>query len=558
MATLPVRTLGQIGLVADTSPYDLPLNAFSKAINVLFDEGRVQRCPVFKPLYSAFRSSMPYSDYVTAPNESPTATFENTVGGITSAQRFLGSYSTADAESVLVADCDGEVREYLNGVLKIVSGYPAVVVNSDAPWSHAQAAGVSVLARRGMRPYARNLATEATYGELRGDWNATHSCAVIRSYNDFLLALNVTKGSQRFPTMVKWCHPLQYSPDLNTGIVWATDDPTKLSGENPIGEMKTPIRDGVALGRSFIIYSQDQVWAMDFTGGTDVFNFRKIFSTGGIIGTNCALEVEAKHFVFGEDDLYTHDGMSIRSVADEKVRKKVFKDMDRNKRDSFFVHHDSTLNLIYFCYVTKDTDASYPGTAYCNMAAVFNYRNSTWSFMDLPNICGAAETNISLEQAGFPSASSTLTPRVSVMLGVTDSANSLTESRVYAVDLPDVGIVKIAPHPETIKRALVERTGIEFDKEANFEIRSYKTIKAIVPQVLFAGSTGKLEFTLGASDFIDGPVYWQEPQTFDHTNQYKVDTRASGRYLAVRATSGTADFFRWLGYDIETIKTAKR
>ena len=558
MNTLPVRTLGAIGVIADTTPYDLPLNAFSKAINVLFDEGRVQRSPVFKSLYSAFRSSKSFEEFPDAPDESPTATFENTLGGLTSAQRFIGSYSTSVAESVLVCDKDGGVREYLNGELKIVSPFSETPVDNDAPWTHAQAAGVSVLARKGMRPYARNLATETAYGELRGDWNPKHSCAVMRSYNDFLIALNVTKDGVEFPTMVKWCHPLQYSPNMNLGIVWATDDPTKLSGENPLGEMKTHIRDGLSLARSFVIYSQDQVWSMDFTGGTDVFNFRKIFSTGGIIATNCVAEVESIHYVFGEDDLYTHDGMSMRPLADEKVRKKVYRDMDRNKRDSFFVHHDSTTNLIYFCYVSNDPDASYPGTAYCNMAAVFNYRNSTWSFMDLPNVCGGAETNLGLGQAGFPNGSTTLTPRVSCMLGITDLPNGLSESRVYAVDTPDVGMVQLPAHPETVKPVLLERIGIEFDKEANFELRSYKTIRAILPQVLFPGATGELEFTLGASDFIDGPVYWQEPQPFDHKTQYKVDSRAAGRYLSIRCKSYTADFFRWMGYDIETIRTAKR
>lgn len=557
MATLPVRTLGATGVVSDTSPYGLPLNAFSKAKNVIFDEGRVQRAPVFKTLYSAFRSSLSF-DAVTGSNAAATGTFENTLGGISSAQRFIGSYSTATAESVLVCDQNGTVREYLNGDLRMVSAFPLVPVDNKAPWTHTQAAGVSVLARKGMRPYARNLATDAAYSELRGDWNAKDSCALVRTYNDFLIALNVTKDTKEYPTMVKWCHPLQYSPNLDTGITWAIGDPTKLSGENPIGEMKTPIREGLPLGRSFVIYSQDQVWTMDYTGAAEVFNFRKVFSTGGIIGTNCAVEVEAKHYVFGEDDLYVHDGMSIRSMADEKVRKKVFTDMDRNKRDSFFVHHDSTKNLIYFCYVSKETDAAYPGTTYCNMAAVLNYRNSTWSFMDLPNLCGAAETNISLAQAGFPAGSATLTPRVSVMLGVTDLTNKLTESRVYAVDTPDVGLVNLAPHPETIKPVLLERVGIELDKEANFELRSYKTIKAILPQVLFSGATGRLKFTLGASDYIDGPVHWQDEQTFDHTCDYKVDSRAAGRYLAIRATSDTADYFRWLGYDVDTIRTARR
>lgn len=557
MATLlPIRSLGAVGVVCDTSPYDLPLNAFSKAVNVLFDEGRVQRAPVFKPLYAAFRSPKTFAE-MTEGADTSTATFENALGGIAAPQRFIGSYSTAKAESVLVADVDGTVREYLNGKLSIVSPFSSSPVNNTNPWTHAQAAGVSVLARKGMRPYARNLATETAYGELRGDWNPKHSCAVMRSYNDFLIALNITKDTQEFPTMVKWCHPLQYSPNMNTGIVWAIDDPTKLSGENPIGEMRTPLRDGLPLGRSFVLYSQDQVWTMDYTGASNVFNFRKVFSSGGIIATNCVVEVEAKHFVFGEDDLYMHDGMSIRSIADEKVRNYVFGNMNRDKRDSFFVHHDSNLNLIYFGYVSKEAGMAFPNTDYCNTAAVYNYRNNTWTFMDMPNVCGGAETSIDLDQAGFTPGSTTLTPRVSVMLGATALAVGLSESRVYAVDIPDKGVLKIAAHPETVKPVILERVGIDLDKEANFELRSYKIIKAIMPQVVYA-SPGRLSFQVGASDFIDGTVNWQEPIEFDHTQDYKVDTRAAGRYLCLRVTTDSPGLFKWVGFDIETVRTAKR
>lgn len=553
MPSLPVRSLGAIGVIADTSPYSLPLNAFSKGVNVVFDEGRVQRSPVFKTLYSAIRSAISFDSSAGSFNASP-GTFENAVGGLSAAQRFIGSYATPKTEAILVCDVDGTVREYINGNLSIVS--TSTGATNNAPWTHTQAAGLSMLARKGMVPLIRNLATEGSYMPLRGDWNATHTCAVMRTYNDFLIALNVTKGTTEFPTMVKWCHPLQYSPSTATGIVWAIDDPTKLSGENPIGEMKTPLRDGVSLGRSFILYSQDQVWTMDYTGSGEVFNFRKLFSHGGIIGTSCAVEVESKHFVFGEDDIYAHDGMSIRSISDERIRKLVYRTMDRSKRDSFFVHHDSALNLVYFCYVSKDAVA-YPGTAYCNQAAVYNYRNDTWTFMDLPNICGGAETTISLQQAGFTAGSTSATPRVSVMLGVTDLTNSLTESRVYALDTPVTGVVSLPVHPETVKQSLIERVGIDLDKEAQFSLRAYKMIQAILPQVTSTG-LDRLVFQIGASDFIDSEVNWQEPQEFNHTNDYKVDTRASGRYLAIRVTTKTTDLFKWMGYDVETMKVARR
>jgi hypothetical protein len=48
MAILPIRELGNTGVITDVSPYNIPLNAYSTAINVRFDEGKVSRAPIFR------------------------------------------------------------------------------------------------------------------------------------------------------------------------------------------------------------------------------------------------------------------------------------------------------------------------------------------------------------------------------------------------------------------------------------------------------------------------------------------------------------------------------
>ena len=48
MPILPVRDLGSAGVITDTAPYNIPINAFSTGINVRFDEGKVRRAPIFR------------------------------------------------------------------------------------------------------------------------------------------------------------------------------------------------------------------------------------------------------------------------------------------------------------------------------------------------------------------------------------------------------------------------------------------------------------------------------------------------------------------------------
>lgn len=559
MPTLPIRELGSVGVITDASPYSIPITAVSKAVNVLFDENRVQRAPVFKTLYEAVRSIATWDEFSAVSFDASTGTFENIQGELSKEQRFISSYATSEREAVLVCDVDGIVREYPDGAVANVSPADTTAyVENDNPWTHCQVAGLSVLTRKGMVPYVRNLTTEPVYNFMRNDWNPNHTAAVGRAFGDFIILMNIQKTADEFPTMVKWCHPLQYSPNPASGISWDPASTTLLSGENTLSEMKNPIRDGLALQNSFIIYSQDQVWNMDFTRDNSVFAFRRLFPTGGILATNCVAEAEGMHYVFGEDDLYAHDGVQKMSIGDERVRRHVYQTMDRDKKDSFYVHHDSSLNLIYYCYVSKENDLAFKGSRYCNKAAVFNYRNKTWSFMDLPNTVGAAETNLSLNQAGYSPGSIAQTPKVSVMLSVTDPLIGLTESRVLALDNPDVGAVQRPAHPETIKRAFVERTGIDMFKEAGMSIRAYKIINNIIPQLDYFHPTGRVFFQIGASERVDGEVYWQEPVEFDHTTEVKVDSRASGRYLAFRVYCDRPAFFRLGGMDVNVTELGKR
>lgn len=555
MALLPVRNLGKLGITPDPDPHSLPLNGFSKGTNVIFDEGKVLRAPVFKTLYTDIRDNVTI-DSLVGSADSQTGTVEQLLGSLSSSQRFLCSYSTPDKEVVVVCDTTGVVREYPDGSHAQVTPSGPMVSNSN-PWTHCQSAGVSVLSRRGMVPAVRNLQTEFIYGPMRNNWDSTHTCAITRAFGDFLISLDVTKGTQNYPTMAKWCHPLQYSPNIDTGIDWDPTLTTNLAGENTFGQLTTPIRDGLTLNNMFVIYSKDQVWSMERTSSTEVFNYRRLFPTGGVVNVNCVTEVEGKHYVFGENDIYVHDGVTQKPLSDERVRKFIYSNLDRTKKSVCFTQHDSALNLIYFCYTTKEADAAYTATPYCNKAAVYNYRNDTWSFMDMPNVVGGTDVDISLAVAGYTPPSGEETPKVTLFLSTLTSG--LTASRVYALDTPDEGVVLLTPHPETLKPSTLERTGISLDSEAQFELGSRKLLQGVRPMVSFAsGSTDTLTFQLGGSEQIKSAVNYEATVSFDHVNDYKVDSRATGRYLAMKITVTTANLFRFSGYDLDVLKVAGR
>lgn len=570
MATLPLRDLGGVGVVSDANPYDLPSNAFSDGNNVIFDEGRISRAPVFKQLYPAIKSMKSWDDFGATTWESGTTTFESAEGANTTASRFVGSYADpASGETVFVCDNTGVVRAYPNGLLQDVTPGSTLVTN-EQPWASTLVSGISVLSRKDTRPYVRNLKTDTNYGHFNtAQWAADTTCAVLRSYNDFLIALNVTKGATNYPTMVKWSNPVEYSAAVST-IVWDPSNPANVAGENILGELRNPIIDGLTLGNQFIIYSSDQVWLMEYTGSSLVYNFRRLFPTGGIINVNCVVEVEGKHFVFGQDDIYVHDGSTKKSIADGRVRRKIYKNLDQNKKSRFFVLHDSVANLIYFNFYTRQNEANFKDTAFCNRAAVYNYRSDTWSFMDLPNVVGGAEAQVALNKVQFPDVNDsyenyntdyvsfeTNTPKIPIMLGITDTNNGLTESRVYAIDLPTVGAVNLPAALETFKQAYVAREGLDLD-EVKAGLRGYKLIQSVVPQAEFEVTDGTFNWKLGATDLPGGAIVYSTNYDYSPDTEYKIDTKVAGRYLAYRISTDDIENFRISGFDADVVILSKR
>ena len=568
MATRPLRGLGSVGVITDANPYDLPPNALSDCNNVVFDEGRIQRAPIFKSLFNAIRSSLSYDDSVGS-YDSQTNSYESAEGAPTSDVRFVASFQDpSTGETVIVCDNDGTVRAYPNGILSFVTPSGTLITN-DEPWTHTQVGGISILARRAMHPYVRNIISDTEYSLMSGDWGVADSASVARSFLDFIIVLNVTKSGVEYPTMVKWSNPIQYGIPVNT-INWDPGNTNFVSGENVLAEIKTPLRDGGVLGNSFIIYAQDQVWSMDYTGDANVFNFRRLFPTGGIINTNCFAEVEGKHFVFGENDIYVHDGNSKKSIADKVVRRKIYSTINREKQKSFYTLHDSVSNLIYFCYQSSVDEVGFTNTDFCNRAAVYNYNENTWSFMDLPNTVGGAEANITLVSSVYSDMNISYslfntnyvsfegsTDKLSIMLGVTDTANNLSESRVYAVDLPTNGITNLPVNLETLRPAFAERKGIDLD-DAGAAIRNYKIITAILPQAFVGNTSDYITVKAGASDLPVNNVTWYSENAFYPDVDYKIDMKVAGRYLAYRFEFDGPENLSVSGFDVELREISRR
>ena len=92
---------------------------------------------------------------------------------------------------------------------------------------------------------------------------------------------------------------------------------------------------------------------MEFVGGTFLFNFRKLFGDEGVINANCVVEVDGRHYVFGQNEIYVTDGTSRKSISDERVRQFVYGGMNKKNADRFFVHEKPVSVLLIHAAIDK-------------------------------------------------------------------------------------------------------------------------------------------------------------------------------------------------------------
>lgn len=546
MPNFPVRNLGGAGIISDIHPYDLPPNVFSAGVNVRFENGTVSRGPVMRDVFDI-------------------TTYDNT---IVPAYIFTIGAQSGSPESVVVVDTDySTVTSIIGDTFTDVT--PSVVVTgaTGQPFTHAFLGGVAYLNRGNNLPKMKRAA-DADFVDLT-NWNPLWKCNVLRAYKDFLIALNVTKSAVNNPQMVKWSDIALFGDEPPS---WDETDPTTSAGENVLNEMRGEIIDGHVLRDTFMLYGENEVWAMNYIGGDFIFDFRKRFDDVGVISTNCVVEVDGRHYVFDRNDILVHDGTTKQSIVHGKNKDFIFNGLIRDLQNLCFVTHNPRLNEILFCYPSQDRLVGFENPSDgCNRAAAYNYRRDSWTFYDLPNATGAtyailangltydsAEAATPYNQMGGTYAGDgNQIEKHQLFTSVASTPQGITKNRVVGADLVEGGRLNTTVITELLKDAFAERIGIDLD-ESGLSISSYKSLLKIYPQIAVSSGDGGVTFQFGANDVTAVSPAWDTPQPFDPETEYQLNVRRAGRYLAHRITHTGLSDFSYSGFDARLTTRGQR
>ena len=438
MPIVPIKDVGQIGIIEDIPPYSLPPNAWSGGNNVRFLDNGVSKCAgyeevmatcPFAPLYIHPYLSAGGTYYWLAYGAADIAVWDGsswtdvtrqsvlTLDGLVSGSAATITVDTGAALTALdatgtlvVGDEDtgsSDVYEALiysgrntgTGVITLTgttaNGHPdgAVVTPSGNTtttdndygatadtykWTSTNLNGL-VVATNGydtpqMWPLSGGIPALGSAFMELRNWPSGTTCQVIRSFRTFLVGLNWDRTNPE-PRLVKWSTEASYGSPPST---WSSSDNTLDAGEYELADTEGDIIDGLPFGDSFLIYKNDSIYIMNYVGTPYIFSFKLLSPTIGCLAKNCVAEFEGGHFFIGQADFYLCNGQQVTPLLPDRLRRTVFDELNADYYKKCFVAPDYVRNEMMACYPAGVSTVA-------NKAIIWNWKSNTFSIRDLPD-----------------------------------------------------------------------------------------------------------------------------------------------------------------------------
>ncbi len=502
---------GDLGVSRDAFAPELPNNAWSDARNVRFREGYAEKMR---------GHSAPFG----TPSVKPFHVQPLTTG----AGRY---WLYAGLHELYYVDTFNQH----NKITRAAGTYSAT---EDMRWNGGTFAGIAILNNGVDVPQywaGSGLAQNLTA------WPATYRAKVIRPFRQFLLALNVTKGSTNYPHLVAWSHSASDPGSLPTS--WDITDPTLDAGEYDLADDQTVIVDGLALGDSFIVYKESAYYLVRPVGPPRIFEFYKLADNAGALGPNCVATFPGGHVVLGQGDIWVHSGGPPRSILDRVMRRWLFGQLDADTFVRSFIASNPLQNEVWCCFPVVG------GTA-ATLALIWNWKDNTFTVRELP---GVAHADFGVVDSIAADAIDSQTAFIDDETRIFDAAPDVTKSAVrLMMASPTDTQFYLADQSKTFNgtamTAYVRREGLGFGAP-----KRTKMLKSVVP-VIEAPVGTQVEIRTGATMDPTVPTTWNAYQTFTVGTDIELHQFAHGRYLAVefRSTSVTAEWrLKRYGLDVD-------
>jgi len=616
MALVPVDNVGQYGIVKDQNPWQLPPNVWSDGNNVKTDEGSIKKALG----YASVMETVPAAPYyithlVSGVNEywviggtAAIHVYDNTSktdtlnGAINASVTTLTLDSTTDFETAGTVTVGSEQITYTgksatqftgctrgansttaashldNAVVTrtkkwydITRASGAYSTTAAENWAATVIGGVLIMTNKVDDPQYWALASgvPATAQKMQdlNNWPASTECKSMRSFRSFLVALNVTKSSVKYPRLVKWSTE---AATQTTPTSWDETSATVDAGEYELADSKGEILDGLQLEDNFMIYKEDSIYSMQYVGTPFIFSFRQISPTIGAIAKNGRSEML---FCFSQDGGVT--GQPDRAIV-----------WNWNQ-NTFTIRNLPGLGHIGYGNVVDPNSLTTWGAMTSPLAVAVTSTSAVGAIVtvdDASSFEPSGDITINDEQMTYTSRTGTVLTISARGVNSTTAATHavdavayngptwITVSGPWTMSYPAVENVLMFASPEntkiyrdnsgfkedtTLMNSFVERTGLSMNSQGLPDYTVVKNITAIYPK-MDIDSSNTINVYLGTQMSTEEGITWGSAVAFNPDSQSKVSVRGSGKYYAVKFESDANMSWRLDGYALEVQDAGRR
>lgn len=438
MQLIPINDVGQVGIIRDTPPYQLPPNVWSNGNNVRFLDNGVKKCAGYEEVFA----TLPFAAYYIIPFIDNGGTYHwvafgldnaavwtgsawvditrqntTTLNGSLSASDVtivltdssifpssgsiaIGTNETGDATTNLYEEIDyGANNTGTNTLssLTVVNAHPTAEVVTPTGTTATGDNLYNATGKQNWRATILNGLLVATNGfdtaqmwplvdgvpsttvplrELKNWQTTTSYCKSISAFRTFLVGLNWSIGGDTYPNMVKWSTEARaFEPPAS----WVETDLELDTGEYQLTDTPGKIIDGLPYGDSFLIYKEDSIYVMNYVGTPYVFGFKLLSPTIGLLAKNAVAEFDKGHFFVGNSDCYVTNGQTLEALLPNKLRREMFSDLNGVNYEKVFVAADYARNEMLACYPSGVSTVP-------NKALIWNWKDGTFSLRDIPDL----------------------------------------------------------------------------------------------------------------------------------------------------------------------------
>lgn len=526
MSVVEINDLDTFGQINDISAFQLPPEAWTLAENIRYSGGGVEVMAGWAQIFG----TPGVAPHFAIPVKSASQTYWLYVS-LTKGYVFDGTTHTNITRTV-GGDYTTNTTDEWNGV--VFGGTPIFNNGHDVPQYWAQP--YSILTKLAALP----------------NWPANMRAKILRNFNSYLVAFNVTDAGSVYPHLVQWSNPAAPGA-LPTS--WAYSSPTTEGGRKDLPDVNSgEIKEALQLQNTMFIYKEKSIWKMNYIGGQFIFQFDTFLENVGILAARCVcLDLSGtKHVVATQDDIIIHNGNTPESILTDRQRKTLFNSMNRDAVTACFMFLNKAKDEVWFCYPEA-------GQTQATRALVWNAKRGKGAISYVSGISfrNAMQGDIEGASSELWSTGSdvwdtdtgpwSLVSRQQMVLCGTDA------TKFYQLDS---GITRDGTnYSVTLQR---EDLGVLGKKRSGEWINDFKVLKlvdAVWPKV----SGAAIRIRVGFRQTINGTLQWQDYAAYDPATDMWVnaitneDLPGSGRAVAVEFSSVTSAYWKIDGYSMNVI-----